>query len=514
RGNVLYLRNIVEQEVADGRLAWLDGHWKWTGEPAMPPGLVELIESRMGALPTSVSDVIDALAVAEPIALAALTRITDPAAVEEADVRGLITVEPVDGDMDVRLAHPLYGEVRRRRAAPTRLRRLRGLVATELADCEGNDDMRTVVRRAALTLDSDLEVDADLLVHAAKGAVWLADLPLAHRLAKAALQAGAPAEANFILGHVLSWLGRGHEADAVLGAIQQDEVTDADWGRLVFQRAQNMLFALADPAGAKKLIDDAAQTMTSRTRGCIDAALTVYWALMGKPNEARRHFTDLRLRDLPAIVGAGTAMAMSVASGDAGCTAEAVAAADAAYDITQRSFDTAHMRFVIADGHIDALLQAGRIDEARDVANRLHRQGADLPGAQLLSGALMGMAALGGGCLERACALLEPAADAMSGDAVGWGYRYQLPRTIALATRGLTDSADNAFTTLQKRRHPSWRYLDYEFGLARAWVAACQGAVSEAINGALMAAETARGNEQFAPEVMCLQTAAQFGDRS
>ena len=84
----------------------------------MPPGLVELIESRIGALPAPVSDVVDALAVGEPIELAALRRITDPAAVEEADTRGLITLEPAVGGIEVRVAHPLYGEVRRRRAAP------------------------------------------------------------------------------------------------------------------------------------------------------------------------------------------------------------------------------------------------------------------------------------------------------------------------------------------------------------------------------------------------------------
>ena len=49
----------------------------------MPPSLVELIESRIGALPTPVGDVVDALAVGEPIELAALRRITDPAAVHE-----------------------------------------------------------------------------------------------------------------------------------------------------------------------------------------------------------------------------------------------------------------------------------------------------------------------------------------------------------------------------------------------------------------------------------------------
>jgi len=67
-----------------------------------------------------------------------LTRITDAAAVEEADTRGLIAVERIDDRAEVRVAHPLYDEERRRRAPPTRLRRLRGLIATELGaadDC-------------------------------------------------------------------------------------------------------------------------------------------------------------------------------------------------------------------------------------------------------------------------------------------------------------------------------------------------------------------------------------------
>ena len=117
RGNTLYLRNIVEQEIGDGRIAKQDGYWRWTGDPVLPPGLVELIDSRMGGLPASVCDVIDALAVGEPIELESLRRIADPAAVEEADMRGLITLDDVDGRIEVRVAHPLYGEVRRNQVA-------------------------------------------------------------------------------------------------------------------------------------------------------------------------------------------------------------------------------------------------------------------------------------------------------------------------------------------------------------------------------------------------------------
>ena len=47
--------------------------------------------------------------------------------------------------------------------------------------------------------------------------------------------------------------------------------------------------------------------------------------------------------------------------------------------------------------------------------------------------------------------------------------------------RGLTDEAAAALAALDDRRHPSWRCLDYEYAIARAWVAAAQGAVSEAV---------------------------------
>jgi DNA-binding CsgD family transcriptional regulator len=517
RGNVLYLRNIVEQEVADGRLAPQHRYWRWTGDPVMPPGLVELIETRIGALPDAVGDVVDVLAVGEPIELAALRRITDPAAVEDAELLGLITVDRLDDHVGVRVAHPLYGELRRNRAASTRLRRLRGLVATELAASERRDEVRTVVRRAALSLDSNLTPDADLFVKAAEGAVWLGDFALADRLADAAIRAGGGAEASIVRAHALALRSRGEEANALLANMLTAEFTAADHARVAFLRANNLLWQLADPLGAKNLIDDASPTTPSGARACIDAFYAEYWAAMGKPQAVYESAKAVVQEQLPSFAGAVTAWAFLVASGDAGRTTEAVAAADAGYAIAGRAFDAAHMRFVIADRHVEALLQAGRIQEARDVADRLRRHATNLAGvAQLYGAAVGGRAALGGGRLDTACSLLKRVVGVLSasGETIGWGYLCQIPRTIALGMRGLADEAAAAFAELEKQRHPSWRCVDYEAALARAWVAAAEGAVGEAISTALSAAETAGANGQFAAEVVCLQAAAQFGDHS
>ena len=516
RGNVLYLRNIVEQGIADGQLAKQHGYWRWSGDPAVPPSLVELIEARIGALPTSVSDVVDVLAVGEPIEMASLRRIADPAAVEEADRRGLITLDPIVGGVEVRVAHPLYGEVRRGRAPPTTLRRLRGLVVAELAASDDRDDIRVVVRRATLSLDSDLTPDHDLLVRAARGAVWLADLLLADRLAEAAIRAGASQEANFIRAHALSWLGRGEEADAVLAEIRSSDLTGDDHARFAFLRASNMLWVLADPARAKELIDDASRATPRQARFYIDAFLTVYWFAMDEPNAATEAAIDLVLDDLPEVVGAEIAWALAEVTANAGITSEAVAIADAGYTVATREFDAPHMRFNIADAHISALLLAGRVQEALDVAERVREQATNLPGAaQFLGAAIAGRAALGAGRVRTARVMLDRAAEAFSssGHEIGWGYRYHVPRMIALAIDGSTDEAAAALAVHDKLQRP-FRSLDHERSLARAWVAAGEGAVSEAITVLLSASERAAAKGQFAAEVICLQAATQFGDCS
>lgn len=516
QGNALYLRNIVEQEIVDGRLVQRHGFWQWTGDPVMPPNLVELIESRIGVLPGAVGDVVDALAVGEPIELGALRRIAGAAAVEEADTRGLITLETAAGGVEVRVAHPLYGEVRRRRAPATRLRRLCGLVATELAAVDDGHDIRAAVRRATLSLDSDLPPDAELLVRAARGAVWLADLPLADRLADAAARAGAGPEPAFIRAHALSWLGRGEQADAVLTEIPTASLSESDRARLAFLRASNMLWVLGTPADAKRLIEEASHTGSRQVRSYTDAFLAVYSFAMDDPVAAAGYTEHLVLEHLPAIVGAEAAWVHAAVSADAGQTTAAIAAAEAGYSIAIRSYDAPQMTFNIADAHISALLLSGRIGEAVQVADHVREQAADLPGtAQLLGAALAGRAALGAGRLKTACALLDQATMGLShaGYATGWGYRYQVIHATGLAIRGATTEAASALSALEElpRR---FRKLEYERAIAQAWVAAGLGAVSEAIALLLSASETACKKRQFAAEVACLQTATQFGDRS
>src|SRR4029079_7467920 len=236
------------------------------------------------------------------------------------------------------------------------------------------------------------------------------------------------------------------------------ELTDVDGARLAFLRATNRLFALADPAAAKSLIEDASHTTSPQARACIDAFLTVYWAAMGKPDAARQSSKTLAWEKLPDLVAARTtAWAITVACGDAGRVTEAVAAAQAGYAVPMRSF------VVLPDAHVGALLLAGRIAEAWQVAERVHKTLVPVVDVRQqptgILGAVLGRAARGACRLPLACSLLAPVADALSaGDkANGWWYRCQLPLTTALAMRGLTGEAAAALAALEDHRHPSWR---------------------------------------------------------
>jgi hypothetical protein len=217
--------------------------------------------------------------------------------------------------------------------------------------------------------------------------------------------------------------------------------------------------------------------------------------------------------DLPDVAARMTAWATTVAYGDTGMPAQAVVAAEAGYRFPARgSF------LVVTDAHAGALILAGRIADAEEVAKRMVRRAAGFPNVQLtqISNGLNGRTALAAGRLQSACFLLGLASDtlAASGDTNGAGYRIELPRTTAFAMRDWPDEATDSLDRLQSLRHPGWRYLDYEWAIAHGWVAACQGSVAEAIATTLVGAETARANGQRAAEVMCLQTATQFGDGS
>jgi DNA-binding CsgD family transcriptional regulator len=515
-GNALYLHHVVEQEVSDGRLVEYQGHWRWSGEPVVAPALIELIESRIGALPSAIGDVIDALAVGEPIELGSLARIADPSAVEEADMRGLITLEEVDSAMEARIAHPLYGEVRKQRAPPTRLRRLRGLVAKELAAGDHRDDARIVVRRATLMLDSDLEPDPELLLTAARTVIWL-DTPLAERLAHAAVVSGGGMESQLTHCYCLVWQGRAAEAERELAMLAGRATTDLERVQIADLRTHNLFWTLRRPADAEAMLDDTGRQLTEPSaKRLLAAPRAAIYADLGRPRQAVQAATEaLAEASLPDHLVVLASWGLVGGLGMLGRADEISAVTTRGYVAAALAPNAAVARMGLRYRHMIGLKLAGYLHEAEHLALEAHRESQDnwFPHSGLV---VLGSALLARGQVDNALRWLREASARLDvlGEMGGWLFRCQLSLTQALAMAGEGGAATQAMGELEQNRHPGFAFLEPELMLARAWVAAAEGAVSQALVHAHQAADLAANAGQLAHEVLALQTAVGFGDRT
>ncbi|KAA0018910.1 LuxR C-terminal-related transcriptional regulator [Antrihabitans cavernicola] len=514
RGNVLYLRNVVDQEVSDGRLKKRNGLWRWGGRPVVSPSLIDLIEARIGSLPPDVGDVVDALAVAEPLELTLLERIANPAAIEEADTRGLIVIDRADAVPQARVAHPLYGEVRRARAASSRLRRLRGEISTALGVRESKPGL---VRRATLAMDSNLPPNATLYTDAAGAAMSLLDLGLAERLAHAAVRAGGGTSAQIVRAHALTMLSDGLQAEAALAEIPLDRLDDSQRARVLLLRAGNLMWDLADPRRVDDLLASEEVTSDATLTESVVAFRTICLAVTGDPRQALQLWGNRDASSLPTFPAMLAVWGQVIALGDVGRSNDIGPIIAFGFELAAQSPEASGHTFQLSDSQVRALLLAGRIADADAVATRMFRFAADLPGfPHVVGSALMGTAALAAGRLAVARALLDEAVQGFASidDTTGVGYHYLILLTQAIAMTGDHDAAAGTLEAARLQRHTAFALDEPNHILADAWVSAARGLSSEAIVIARRAAQTACVNGQFAWEVLCLQSATQFGDRT
>jgi len=514
RGNALFLHHMVEQEVSAGRLALEHGCWRWTTGVTVAPALVELIESRMGALPAAVGDVVDILAVGEPLDIRLLANITDPAAIEEAEARNLITLDENDGDA-VRLAHPLYGEVRRERAPAIRLRRLRGLVANALATGTDPDDT-LLVRRATLALDSDLPPAPDLFLSAARSAVHLLDTPLAERLSRAAVEAGGGIPAELQHGYCTVWLGHAAAAERALTELSERVLTDLERAQVATLLGHNTFWTLRRPTSGEAILDEADAAVTDPlAKRILAAERSVFHADLGRPDAAMQTAAAALGGPLPDEDAALAYWASVGALAMLGRVRELNAAAARGHTAATVAPNGSVLRNGLSYRHMIGLKLAGLLPDAEDVARRAWHDMQDtwlpqsgdvhLGQAQLA----VGQVTVALNRLQRALTELVP-----MGEVGGWPFRCRLGVTQGLAYAGDAAAARRAMTDLDANVHPGLLFLTAELTLARAWVAAAEGSLTEAVRLARTAAANAKEAGQPAYEVLAWQTAAQFGDGS
>lgn len=411
QGSPLFLRHLLAGEVSAGRFTPASGIWRWTSEPAISPELVGLLEAQIGGLAPGVQDVVDLVALAEPVAVPTLSTLTSPAELEQAEERSLVRT---DG-LVARLAHPLYGEVRRAAMGTLRARRLRGRVAQTL------DAAPDPIPRAVLTLDSDLPPEPALFLRAAEAATQMYDLPLAERLARAAAAIGDPV-ARLVHASVLSWLSRGDEAEAILTDLAEN-APDAGTRALVqLHRAGNLLWTLARPDDARQALAAAEATGAAplHVAGMSLALAAADGELLPVLTRGRELLHEDLPDDLARILVVSAVSAAAAVTGQPGLLDEAAVVGG----LTADRVPTVIPGFGLADLQVLGHRLAGTPNRAEDHARRMQAASADLPGpARLMGLVVAGHAALAGGRVGDALLLLREAWAGLG----GLGARVPVP---------------------------------------------------------------------------------------
>jgi len=511
RGNVLFMHHLVEEARGTSQLSLSKGEWRWNGGSLTSPTLVELVEQQIGAVPDEVRDVVDIVAIAEPIERRLLAELTDPMAVEAAEERELIRVDPA-GDT-VFVGHPLYAEIRLGQCGALRLRRLRGRVATAMTRSGTADPLRL----GLLWMESDLPPDVALFSTAAALAAHRLDIDTAERLARVAVEAQPTPLAKLQLAYILYLQEKGKAAEELLDTLDGEEFVAPGFVDGVVIRAANLLWPLHNPEAARAVLEEALGLADEQRRLSLTVFLAIVRATAAEPAEALALLEQVDYGRLDAYGRVMGYSAETIALGDMGRVAAAGERASAGYRVLAESPADSFQASGLAEFHAYALAAAGCLAEAVEVVERYHREFAEMPpfNRSMAVGAL-GITALAAGRVADAVRHLSAALAGFGdyGVVSGLSYRFRIGYVEALARSGDVDAASAALTVARASRHPAYRYVEPEILRAEAWVHAARGHIAEAREKACEAADFARSHGQWAREVVGLQTAVQFGDAS
>jgi DNA-binding NarL/FixJ family response regulator len=514
-GNALFLRQLLADQVAAGRMRKSAGVWIWDGDVAVSASLSDTLGRQMGRLSPGMAAVVDTLSQCEPLAVEVLCDLARRSDLAAAERMGLVSIERTGAGLTARLAHPLFGELRRASAGELYLSEVRGRLATRLG-ADGDANMQATVRRALLRLESDLGPDSELYLESARHAMTLLDLELADRLATAATHARAPGAAE-VRAMNLVLLGRGEQAETALRELADSGLPDAHHWATV--RAANLIWMLGRPHDAAAILDDLAAAPETplqlaermAVRACLDA-VSARCELAAQNARAALGFAEL-----PGFHTMMASLALIMALGALGQVDELPGVAEQALRCATTSFQASHMRFWFGAVYGRACRLTGRIDEFVGTARKLADSAREIPGLAYANLALLlGNAELTRGAVAEAARLVHEAVAGVQIHAITTGLRPASYFALAEAHSklGQATEANDAVTAARSCVSPDFLFMHTALSLAGGWAMAASGRLSEAVVCAQEAARLARDRGQPTHELACLQAAAQWGDAS
>lgn len=319
-----------------------------------------------------------------------------------------------------------------------------------------------------------------------------------------------------VRAHALVLLHRGADAEELMAAVPTCDLDSFDLGRLLTLRAANLLWVRADPEGSRALVAESFRSCPAVVLPSLWAFHTVQQAVAANPVEALESAEHFELHEVTPMAGICGIWGIVIAAGDIGKLELVTTAAEEGYRLAAASQEAAYHGVGLAEFHVTAMILAGHLQKAQDIADRTYRQCLGIPGVSSAMGAAVaGLATLGRGDSMRAVQLLGQAVEEF--DVLGYPvlcYRFGMVLAQAHAELGHVSDARAALRMVERCRHPSFGFVEPDRLVSQAWLLAATGATSRAIAVSLEAAHYAEKHHQYAREVVCLQTATQFGDTS
>jgi DNA-binding NarL/FixJ family response regulator len=369
-GNALYLRELVLAALESGALRADDGVWRLTGSLVVSNRLVELIEARLSDVGEAEGTVLDALALAQPVAVSFLLGMIDLPGLGALEERGLIVTGYSGRRFEARLGHPLYAEVIRARVTPSRSLAVAGELARRI-EARGARRREDPLRVATWRLDSGGTVSAGLTMRAALTARNAWDLDLAGRLVDAAVEAGAGFDAALLRAEVASLQGLALDAERQFAALGPDADDDARRVRLAAARVDNLVNGLCRCGEAIRVTEEAQPLISDPAlRDALGVKLGYALHLQGRVRDALRVLEPLldRAEGHTLVSACHTGGACLARAGRVTAAMEASERgrlAGVALAEPPRTFRPSTHQLV----RCSALLAAGRVNEAQEIAD-------------------------------------------------------------------------------------------------------------------------------------------------
>jgi DNA-binding CsgD family transcriptional regulator len=513
RGNALFLRELVDEGLASGALIEEAGVWGWDGPLRPGVRLRDLIAERLGALDETERDAIELVALGEPLAGTVVDRLVPGDVLRRLERRRVVEVGRVDGRLELRLAHPLFGDVLLHDASPRRIDDCR----RQLADAWGDEAslapdeiLRVATWRAAVGDHSN----PGILFAGAHRALVLGDNVTGERLARIAHDVAPSAATGMVLGDALSSLGRHDEALDVWQAALELPGTKAEQAEVAAAIAGVVAWRLDRPDEARRVLHETAERLSDPVALDLLTSHEALMASLGAPTAtAAIAIAERELSRLELSVGSQLRAQLAAAAGwvDTGEIDRAIEATQGAMAVAMREHLTG-LALYHAMTLAQSLVLAGRVSEAEALVEMGYEASLNAH-ADVARGAwcfLRGVLAVFRGRPHAAVATLRES------DLLLGRFDYGLRRGILIwqgmaeALRGEADAAERALEDAQRTNRSRARLYDADWARARAWMLVAAGKLTDAERAGVEATGVAVGGDRWTYEVLALHDLARF----